>query len=105
MILKRSFDRFFLCLVAKQTTLILKNIAKLFCFFVVILYYCIVVICLTSKMLKAMLLLNFVARNLAAIVSIFTALLAVIAAISGAYAAAFILSLFACAAAFVHVSK
>lgn len=52
-----------------------------------------------------MLLLNFVARNLAAIVAIFTAILAVLAAVTGAYAAAFILSLFACAAAFVHVSK
>lgn len=49
--------------------------------------------------------LNFVARNLAAIVSIFTAVLAVLATISGAYAAAFILSLFACAAALVHVRK
>lgn len=52
-----------------------------------------------------MLLLNFVARNLAAIVAIFTAILAILAAVTGAYAAAFILSLFACAAAFVHVSK
>jgi hypothetical protein len=49
--------------------------------------------------------LNFVARNLAAIVTIFTALLAVIAAVSGAYAAAFVLTLSACAAALVHVGK
>jgi hypothetical protein len=49
--------------------------------------------------------LNFVARNLAAIVSLFTALLAVIAAVSGAYAAAFVLSLSTCAAALVHIRK
>ena len=52
-----------------------------------------------------MLLLNFIARNLAAIVSIFTAILAVLAAISGAFAAAFVLSLSACAAALVHIRK
>ena len=52
-----------------------------------------------------MLLLNFIARNLAAIVSIFTAILAVLAAVSGAFAAAFVLSLSACAAALVHIRK
>lgn len=50
-------------------------------------------------------LLNFIARNLAAIVAIFTAILAVLAAVSGAYAAAFILSLAACAATLVHIRK
>lgn len=52
-----------------------------------------------------MLLLNFVARNLAAIVALLTAILAIFAAVSGAYAAAFILSLSACAAALVHIRK
>jgi hypothetical protein len=52
-----------------------------------------------------MLFLNFIARNLAAIVALFTAVLAVLAAINGAYAAAFILSLSACAAALVHIRK
>jgi hypothetical protein len=82
-----------------------KKYTQLFAYFVVNLYYCIVVICLTSKMLKAMLLINFIARNLAAIVALLTALLAVIAAINGAYAAAFILSLSACAGALVHIRK
>ena len=50
-------------------------------------------------------LLNFVARNLAAIVSIFTAILAILAAVSGAYAATFILSLSACAAVLIHIRK
>lgn len=49
--------------------------------------------------------LNFVARNLAAIVSIFTAILAILAAISGAYAAAFVLTLAACAAVLIHIRK
>ena len=50
-------------------------------------------------------LLNFIGRNLAAIVSLFTAVLAVLATISGAFAAAFILSLAACAAVMVHIRK
>ena len=49
--------------------------------------------------------LNFIGRNLAAIVSLLTAILAVLAAVDGAFAAAFILSLSACTAALVHVSK
>ena len=44
-----------------------------------------------------MLLLNFIGRNLAAFVAILTAILAILAAINGAYAAAFVLSLSACA--------
>lgn len=52
-----------------------------------------------------MLLLNFIARNLAAIVSLLTAFLAILAAVSGAYAAAFVLSLSTCAAALVHIRK
>jgi hypothetical protein len=56
-------------------------------------------------MLKAMLLINFIARNLAAIVSLLTAFLAILAAVDGAFAAAFILSLSACAGALVHIRK
>lgn len=52
-----------------------------------------------------MLLLNFVARNLAAIVALLTAILAVLAAVSGAFAAAFVLSLSACAAVLIHIRK
>lgn len=52
-----------------------------------------------------MLLLNFIARNLAAFVAILTAILAILAAVDGAFAAAFILSLSACAAALIHVRK
>ena len=50
-------------------------------------------------------LLNFIGRNLAALVSLFTAVLAVLAAVDGAYAAAFILSLSACAAVLIHIRK
>lgn len=49
--------------------------------------------------------LTFVARNLAAFVAILTAILAILAAVDGAFAAAFILSLSACAAALIHVRK
>lgn len=52
-----------------------------------------------------MLLINFIARNLAVIVALFTALLAILAAVDGAFAAAFILSLAACAATLVHIRK
>ena len=52
-----------------------------------------------------MLLLNFIGRNLAAFVAILTAILAILAAVDGAFAAAFILSLSACAAALIHIRK